>query len=173
MMSSEWNCARIVNLPSFDVIGKHKHMQALKKPRVEETDEPSSYRFFLDTEDSNIRVPYLYLHHDFGQSGRFDAFTVHEIYLDMLVKCKTLLGLKEEVTVSLCPHNLVLTKEWMIVIPRRSNDYNGVGANAIAVMEMLVMAAREILRMWIDNGPARVLRELGVPPKPNDEDARA
>lgn len=147
----------------------HKHMQVLKKPGVGEHQEASSFRFFPDMEDSNVHVPYQYFLHRFDASAPFKVTTVHEIYLDMLRKCRKQLGLQEADTDSLCPHNLVLTSESVVLIPRRSNDYNGVGANATAMMGMPMMSDRGILQMWIDNGPARVLRELGVPPKVTGE----
>lgn len=152
---------------------KHKHMQALKKPGIGEAEESSSFRFFPDTEIPSICAPYQYHLHRFGPPTQLQATGVYELYVDMLSKCKKQIGFQENDTASLCPHNLILTKEWMILIPRLSNEYNGIGANATAMMGMPMMATREILQLWIDNGPARVLRELGVPLKPTEEDARA
>lgn len=144
---------------------KHKHMQVLKKPGVGESHVASPFRFFPDTQDSNFHVPYQYDIHYFNSSAPFEVAAVYEIYLDMLCKCRKRLGLQEADTDSLCPHNLVFTTEWMILIPRRSNDYNGVGANATAMMGIPMMSDREILQIWLENGPARVLKELGVPRK--------
>jgi ATP adenylyltransferase len=61
---------------------------------------------------------------------------------------------------TLCPHNVVLTKEWMIMMPRRTNDYEG--ANACGMMGLPMMSSQETQQKWIDVGSAKILSELGV-----------
>jgi ATP adenylyltransferase/5',5'''-P-1,P-4-tetraphosphate phosphorylase II len=52
---------------------------------------------------------------------------------------------------------MVLTKEWMILIPRWTNDSEDVGANACGMMG-LPMMSEETQEKWIDVGPAKLLK---------------
>jgi len=61
------------------------------------------------------------------------------------------------------PHNVVLDRRWMLVVPRRAPELNGADANAAAVLGMLWVSDEEKMRRWTEQGPARVLAHLGVP----------
>lgn len=148
-----YNCTKDAGCSRY-----HKHMQILKKPAAD-----STFRFFPDADDSNTRVPYQHSLHRFTLGEPLDSKEVYDIYSGFLEECKQTLGIKQTTRSTLCPHNMVLTKEWMIMIPRRSNDCNGIGANAAGMLGMPMMSDEKTYDIWMRNGPAKMLAELGVP----------
>lgn len=60
------------------------------------------------------------------------------------------------------PHNVVLTKGWIMVIPRRRAEMQGASANAAGMMGMVWVTASQQLDCWKIHGPLKILSELGV-----------
>lgn len=161
----------------------HKHLQVFGKPE-ELCDGARGFRFFPDVRDKEVRVPYRYfLHYFISPSWRQRPEEVYSIYLSLLQQCRNALAAKESdyetngssyqtkesndekesTRGKLSPHNMILTKQWMILIPRRSNDFHGVTANGMGMLGMPLMGSEEVLEKWKSLGPSRCLRELGVP----------
>jgi ATP adenylyltransferase/5',5'''-P-1,P-4-tetraphosphate phosphorylase II len=138
----------------------HKHMQILPMPKSED-----GFSFFPDRQDGYSRVPYVHFMHYFNHAIMpmfINGKHLHEIYLRLLRLSRQAMGIEEDDTESFCPHNVILVKEWMVVIPRRKREYNGAGANAAGMMGMVVIPDEAGLKRWTDSGPAKVLSELGV-----------
>ncbi|KIW68953.1 hypothetical protein PV04_04864 [Phialophora macrospora] len=66
-------------------------------------------------------------------------------------------------TLTYFPHNVMLTKRWIMVVPRRRVAVAGASANAAGMMGMVWLTNPQQLDKWKEYGPARVLEELGVP----------
>jgi ATP adenylyltransferase len=140
----------------------HKHMQILQKPEF--TSPENGFRFFPDIEErkSTIEIPYVYFLKYFDQKS-MEAIEVWDIYQEVLRKCKKALDTKEDDEDTVCPHNMVLTKDWMLMIPRRTGMYKGVMVNAAGMMGMPTVANEELLAIWKKIGPSKALSEFGVP----------
>jgi ATP adenylyltransferase/5',5'''-P-1,P-4-tetraphosphate phosphorylase II len=63
-------------------------------------------------------------------------------------------------------HNVVMVKEWIIVIPRTSKGVDGCGANGLGMMGMVWVKDQEERDCWTKFGPSKYLIQLGIP---NDE----
>ena len=61
------------------------------------------------------------------------------------------------------PHNVIITKRWMAVVPRRRAEVEGASANAAGMMGMVWMATEMEVEPWRVKGPGRMLGELGIP----------
>ncbi|KAH6624077.1 hypothetical protein B0J18DRAFT_167367 [Chaetomium sp. MPI-SDFR-AT-0129] len=64
------------------------------------------------------------------------------------------------------PHNVVLDKKWIVVIPRRSDKWEDVianAANAAGMLGMVWVKGDEEVKGWLKHGPTTVLTHLGVP----------
>ncbi|KAF8246816.1 putative phosphorylase [Wilcoxina mikolae CBS 423.85] len=135
----------------------HKHMQIFSRH--------SQFELFSDAISQMPRVvPYRYFLHRFPNAAAADPITgghILEIYLTLLEECKAALGIPKGAKV--CPHNVVLVKEWMMVIPRRRSDVEGASANAAGMMGMVWVWRDEQMEKWKELGPSKVLSELGVP----------
>ncbi|KIW89483.1 uncharacterized protein Z519_09639 [Cladophialophora bantiana CBS 173.52] len=67
-------------------------------------------------------------------------------------------------TLDYFPHNMMLTKRWMMVVPRRRvAAAQGATANAAGMMGMVWVTNTQQMDRWQQPGPAQVLAELGVP----------
>lgn len=137
------------------------------KPEVAEIpgSEPTSFRFFPDINGNHSKVPYVHFLHRFRSVASErppSAQEVFDVYISLVKRRKETLGLGEDDMESLCPHNVLLVKEWIIVIPRRTNSVNGVGAKSAGMLGMPTVSSHDLLRIWTDAGPANVLRQLGV-----------
>jgi ATP adenylyltransferase/5',5'''-P-1,P-4-tetraphosphate phosphorylase II len=145
----------------------HKHIQILRRPGVADSNN-NSFCFFPDAaEDANIKIPYKYFIHSFktiSEKGerKIDGRAVFDIYVGLLAKCKEILGIPENESKSVCPHNVVLVKEWMVVIPRRCGNFQGLSANSVGMMGMPTIITDQQFQQWVNVGPAKVLGELGV-----------
>ena len=59
-------------------------------------------------------------------------------------------------------HNVLLTKDWMLVIPRTKGRKGILSANAAAMAGMVWVTGEEEVRQWVEAGPMKLLCEFGV-----------
>lgn len=133
----------------------HKHVQGLKGP-------PHAFDALVTAENEEGGVPYKYFTHRFEQG--FEAVSVSqvlEVYKSMLVRCREALDLDEKEEI--CPHNVVLWKNYIIVIPRRAGIWKGASANTGGMMGSVWVPDQAEMDKWLELGCANVLRGLGVP----------
>jgi ATP adenylyltransferase/5',5'''-P-1,P-4-tetraphosphate phosphorylase II len=146
----------------------HKHMQLIQKPEFVETMGPgrTGFSFFPDLEQGRVKVPYVYFLHRF-ESGydnqEVTAEQIYEVYAQFLSRCRGALGIPETDVDTLCPHNVIIVKDWITVIPRRKGSFKGIGANGAGMMGNPTVASRGLLEIWLESGPVNILQELGVP----------
>jgi ATP adenylyltransferase len=134
----------------------HKHLQALKGP-------PKAFEVLMQQpENGASKVPFQYFTHQFDQdfkaTSASDLRVVHE---KLLGQAKRVLGIPE--SSGICPHNLVLWRDTMIVIPRRSGAFEGATANAAGMMGSVWVPEPKGLDAWKRLGPRNILQEFGVP----------
>ncbi|ORY57766.1 ATP adenylyltransferase-domain-containing protein [Pseudomassariella vexata] len=112
--------------------------------------------------DVQAKVPYEFILRRFEhQTG---PEQVVEVYEQMVVKAREMLGVSDDSSLSEhVPHNLVMGKNWMLLIPRRKAGCGGAYANALGMLGMVSVANSEELRCWKAQGPWQVLEELGLP----------
>jgi ATP adenylyltransferase len=60
-------------------------------------------------------------------------------------------------------HNMILTKRWMLVIPRSKGRVEYMFANAAGMVGLIWCAYEPQYDLWLRYGPMRALREMGVP----------
>ncbi|KAL6796246.1 ATP adenylyltransferase domain-containing protein [Trichoderma sp. SZMC 28013] len=142
----------------------HKHMQLIPKP-------PHSFADFLDGEassDSPPKVPFHWFYQRVDVANT-DAKGLAKVYENLLQQATAVgQGLAEHAdsapSGAACPHNFILSKRWMIVIPRRRAGINKeAGANALGMLGVIAVATRAEMDNWIRLGLSESLRELGVP----------
>ncbi|KAM0489643.1 hypothetical protein ACHAP8_012383 [Fusarium lateritium] len=140
----------------------HKHMQLIPKPQ-------DSFAAFMDNEDvAEPDVPFQWFYHRFESPSPRHSDLLNT-YNKLLEKATDVgQGLSEHAgslpTGAAIPHNMLVTNQWMIVLPRRRAAVNKeAGANSISMMGVNAVATREEIDNWIRIGPVNALRELGVP----------
>ncbi|KAL6790937.1 ATP adenylyltransferase domain-containing protein [Trichoderma sp. SZMC 28012] len=142
----------------------HKHMQLIPKP-------PHSFADFLDNEASSGSPPKVPFHWFYQRIdvANTDAKGLTEVYTNLLQQATAVgQGLAQHADSAplgaACPHNFIMSKRWMIVIPRRRAGINKeAGANALGMLGVIAVATRAEIDNWIRLGLSESLRELGVP----------
>jgi ATP adenylyltransferase len=89
-------------------------------------------------------------------AGEAEAY---KAYVEMLGKTREVLGIAQD---QYCPHNVVMTREWMVVIPRRKGQVEGLGVNAASMMGLVTVKDRGEYERWKSVGVERLLEEAGV-----------
>ncbi|KAK0737258.1 ATP adenylyltransferase-domain-containing protein [Apiosordaria backusii] len=148
----------------------HKHMQVFAAP--EEVDLglwPDSVSKHRDRK----RIPFKYYQHDIdGQLNEASREqTAWTKYLEFT--CNTHRALTDAGHVpngpsgtdltTIVPHNVILSREWLVVIPRTKAGINGADANAAGYLGMVWVSEEERVKKWTDQGPAELLTRLGLP----------
>lgn len=142
---------------------EHKHLQVFPKPGMDE-DGHDMFRYFEDASGQGPAdipmVPFKFLLHRFKEGELDHRERLKEIYDNFVAISKDLLGITE--SSDYCPHNIVMIKEWIMVIPRVKANVEGVGPNAVGMLGLLWTTKQEMVDKWKELGPARILQEVGV-----------
>lgn len=84
------------------------------------------------------------------------------IYRELLQQATEALCLPLEETDIAIPHNVVIVKEWLMVIPRRKARSGLTSANAAGMMGMVWVTCKEELEAWEAQGPTKILQDFGL-----------
>ena len=134
---------------------QHKHIHVLPRP---------SRLFPDDRHFDPAKIPFLYLlqYLDKGVIGSRNAPQVLlQKYQNLLEKAKQASGnCSGDAEYA---HNVVLTNEWLIVIPRSRASFEGIATNAAGMVGSVWLNGDGQLDDWKAKGPKKVLRHLGLP----------
>ncbi len=61
------------------------------------------------------------------------------------------------------PYNLLVTRDWMLLVPRSAEAYESISVNALGFAGSLLVRDERELELVCERGPMAVLREVGVP----------
>lgn len=145
----------------------HKHLQAFPRP------EPAEWFALFDEDVTHLataKLPYRHFVARLPTATKTDsAGTTHvvqelvRIHGELLQQAKEALCLPLEDMNIPVPHNVIMVKEWMMVIPRRKARSGLASANAAGMMGMVWVTCREELEAWEAQGPGKILQAFGVP----------
>jgi len=113
------------------------------------------FKYFL------TRFPKSWLQNDDGAPPESKAGELKEIYHLLLEKTKTALEIKDDG--AHIPHNVILVKEWIMVIPRRGGKVGGSAVNAAGMIGMVWVKSEKELQEWHRLGIDESLASFGVP----------
>ncbi|KAF9872263.1 hypothetical protein CkaCkLH20_10355 [Colletotrichum karsti] len=139
----------------------HKHMQIIPAP--------SAFALWPDDGVQEREVPYRYLIKRFEGGGMPAAKELAGEYKRMLVEATKAVPGREEVVEEdgdgrgiAVPHNVILSRRWMVVVPRRRVGFEKADANAAGMMGVVWASGEETYEAWKELGPKWVLVEVGV-----------
>ncbi|KAM5372606.1 hypothetical protein ACJZ2D_007380 [Fusarium nematophilum] len=139
----------------------HKHLQVMVLPG-------GSFGAFLDSADAEEpNVLFQWFHRRF-ESQHPTPETLTMVYTDLLKQVTEVgKGRSEHAhnapAGAACPHNVILTNLWMLVIPRRRACINKeAGVNAIGMLGVIAVATQNEVHNWVRLGLTESLGELGV-----------
>lgn len=152
--------------PTAGASRTHKHMQLIPHPKTAEG-ASAGFRLFPDYDPPlhPSAVPFLcFVQHFEGLPKDIAATSEHLVtmYLQLLKQARASLHMSPENPV--CPHNVILTQDWIAVIPRQRKEFHGITANGAGMMGSVWLMNDTQLDEWKARGPAKVLSALGLPP---------
>lgn len=121
---------------------------------------PAAFDLFT-SESPNSAIPFACFMHYFPSA--FSGTSPEEIlgvYENLLKQTRSVLGIPES---HICSHNLLMWKDWIIVIPRRKGAVGKASANAAGMLGSVWVPNWSAVDMWLQLGCKSVLEELGVP----------
>lgn len=133
----------------------HKHMQGLLGP-------PRAFDSFVGREEKQSRIPFQFFTHYFTKGFvATSASDLLDVYLKLLGEARQSLKLMQPDEA--CAHNVVLWKDWIIVIPRSSAvvGFHG-SANAAGMLGSIWVTEQSVVEEWFQLGCRNVLEQLGV-----------
>ncbi|KAI9667759.1 MAG: hypothetical protein M1821_000576 [Bathelium mastoideum] len=133
----------------------HKHIQIL----------PQTRKFF--PEDRNYDqedVPYRhFLQYLTPEATQGADVALYAIYDTLLAQASLSLGLELASETPSIPHNVVMTMDWIVVIPRRKGNLEGISTpNAPGMMGSVWLPSPKKLDIWRKIGPRNVLARCGI-----------
>lgn len=142
---------------------EHKHLQILPAPGANDA-YPAGFRFFPDYDEPLGQILFTHFVQRFdtlpdSAEGRRER--VFDIYTRLLEQTRQALDLEPGALI--CPHNFILTKRWMMVVPRRAASFQGINANAPGMLGSVFLWNQDQLEAWKEIGPMNVLAGLGLP----------
>ncbi|KAI4595266.1 hypothetical protein KJ359_006940 [Pestalotiopsis sp. 9143b] len=163
-VQSAWGCLESLgwNYFMFFNCGKeggcsrlHKHMQLTpySRDRLAPWPEKAGGR--------PAHVPYQYI------LRRFDADLgpkqLTDMYEQMMKEAAHILGIEDDdATPAHIPHNFMLARNWMLVIPRQKAGIGGAYSNTLGMLGMVSVANKDELKLWLNQGPLKIIEQLGV-----------
>lgn len=118
--------------------------------------------------ESSPKVPYQYFIRRSNEKETSPE-DLSSLYTEMLELCAEGLGLGELRSDVEIPHNVILTTEWMMLIPRRKVEIGRASVAAAAMLGLVWVMDEEQLGEWIRLGPSNVLSQLGIPRELGEE----
>jgi ATP adenylyltransferase len=131
----------------------HKHLQLVPVPLGAGPER-------LPVEDAlaSGRLPFV---HAAERIDPFDGAALHETYRKLL-RALQLEGPEGAVSAT-CSYNLLVTREWMLLVPRERHEVEGVPVNALGFAGALLVRNRQQLAELRRRGPLELLQRAGRP----------
>jgi ATP adenylyltransferase len=136
----------------------HKHLQLVPLPLG-----PVDVRFPLDRvlaaalAAGHDAAPALGFRHRIAERG---AAPDVEVYRELVDSCGLVTGRDADTTLS--PYNLLMTRDWMSIVPRSSASAGTIEVNALGFAGLIAVRAEDDLVAVRAAGPLEILRRVGV-----------
>lgn len=144
----------------------HRHFQLVPLPLGAGADFPTA-ELFDDAADGMDSVKRLRFHHVFRRlatdPGDPDAFG--RACLDAYIDGLSALGLAGAAGLPsrLTPYNLLLTRDWLFIVPRSRELFADISVNGLGYAGSLFVSTQEKLERVRSTGPMRILENVSTP----------
>ncbi|KAI9035748.1 uncharacterized protein KD926_002937 [Aspergillus affinis] len=143
----------------------HKHLQVMPLP-------DNSFAAFLNSVEGEVpetKVPFKWFFRRFEKDTTLTSSALVGVYKELLGQATRVGEDRGEHAASApseaaCPHNMILTKRWMVVLPRRRGAINKeAGMNSLGMLGVIAVATTKEVDNWVRLGLTESLAELGLP----------
>jgi ATP adenylyltransferase len=152
---------------------RHKHLQIIPLPLAPDVPdlptEPLLARAqtapdgFGTLPDFPFRHVFARIDADLWNSPPAAAKALHKLYVTMLEHAGMSPPKPRELTLQSGPYCLLLTRTWMLLVPRSREHVIGISFNSLAYAGSLFVYNEELLEQIRDYGPMRAITEAGFP----------
>lgn len=132
----------------------HKHLQAIPK-------ESFHGKPWVNLDENKEALPFEFFQEKQGPSRSPEASL--KIYQTGLEAVERTLGKKTTKEDGAPPHNMIMDKGRIVVIPRRQAGIDPLGANSGGMLGTIWIKSEETMRQWLDIGPRKLLENAGAP----------
>jgi len=143
----------------------HKHLQAVPLPLGEDEDLPLASRLDLEPApvarvcERNLPFAHALVRLPEGLGERDMAATCHDLYRELLVYVG-LSPIRSEPNLQTGPYNLLVTREFMLLVPRKREHFEDISLNALAFAGSLFVRTPAQVERVLARGPLNVLRAV-------------
>lgn len=137
----------------------HKHMQVFPAP------DPEQFPLWPDLKESKPPFKY-FVRRSHPNTGPPAAKAIAAAYQTLLRRAAEAVGHVGHVALegeAALPHNLIMTRDWLVVVPRRAVSWEGAGSSAPGMLGMVWVHNEETVKLWLEKGPAKILSRVGFP----------
>jgi ATP adenylyltransferase/5',5'''-P-1,P-4-tetraphosphate phosphorylase II len=131
----------------------HKHLQAI--PRESFDGNP-----WLNFDENPDAVPFAY--HSDTTCGT-DPAALLAAYQTGMQAVERTLGKETKLENGVPPHNMLMDRGRLVVIPRRAGGIEPLAANSGGMLGMIWTQSEEMMQRWLDVDPHKLLAVAGVP----------
>lgn len=143
---------------------QHKHLQIVPFPLspFSQTIPLETVLENLDQQQSIFQIDQFSFKHCFAKIKDQDfskiemADYLYQIYLELLAK----LDIKINNNQPDQPYNLLVTRQWMLIVPRQEESYQGISINSLGFAGLLLVRNEEQLTLLKQETPINILRNI-------------
>lgn len=150
---------------------RHKHLQMIRLPLDPKMPElPVSPALAEATGAGALQrvaaFPFVHAYAPLGPGWFDDLEAGAAAAFDLYQRAAAALGIVHEPPApgvrQALPYNLLVTREWMLLVPRSAEFHDGVSINAVGFAGGLLVRSREQLARVIELGPMQVLTAVAI-----------
>ena len=132
----------------------HKHVQAI--PRESFSGNP-----WHNIDNNRDALPFTYFIKNI--EGDLSPETLLQLYNEGLAFVRRTLQWETPEDGGAPPHNLLLDRTRIMVVPRRAAGVGEVGGNSGGMLGLIWTQSDEHVQKWLQTGPVNVMKAIGVP----------
>lgn len=131
----------------------HKHLQAIPKDSFHGNP-------WLNLDDNASALPFAYCE---DTTGGIDPEACYGAYRAGIEAVERTLDKETVLENAVPPHNMIMDRGRLVVIPRRAAGIEPLGANSGGMLGMVWTQSEETMQKWMEINPRRLLESAGVP----------
>jgi sulfate adenylyltransferase (ADP) / ATP adenylyltransferase len=149
----------------------HKHFQVipLDDPTIVPLPIEPLLRFAKTDVGTVPGLPFLHAYaamdHDWTNPEKDSGASLHACYRSLLRVVGFSIGASPGTDTPTPPYNLLLTRKWVLVVPRSQECFEGISINALGFGGMFLVKDVSQLAILRREGPMTALQHVSLPPK--------
>lgn len=145
----------------------HKHMQFMTLPKdftpFPETLISTSDAFIPSTKSEPLQYPQLPMAHFVAKLPKLEELSGEDLVMyfsSLLQRCLTV---SRDNNASSIAYNVIMTTEYIMMVPRKHGVYEGLGINSCGILGLFLFKNKQLLQMVKAHTPMKVWEYVGFP----------